>query len=228
MKYLITSVLLLALNFKTFAKKTPDDQSGGEFKTQTNIYKRLSKSDFLLFSLENFNRLDKRKTQAFGVEYRRKLSSQFFIYAVYEKKYGERFDEDWEKRTEGWFWRDTESRSVDWGFLGGSYRSKWDFLPGKNWKFNVRTGVKYNFHNSQNTLQLNPSLTFFEFKDAKLKRSYFWQTDIFYGANFAKNNIYRWYSYFGAMFHLKRDIAIGGFLGKSFYRWFSTDEIESK
>lgn len=228
MKYLIVSFLFLIASAHVDAGKIPLDHSGDEFKIQTTIYKKISPNKVFLISLENFNRLEKRKTQSFYFELSNKLNAHLNLYLGYEKKYGERFDEDWVKVTDGWSWNDTQSRGVNWWYLGFNYKTKLEILPGKNWRFNIKSGFKYNFLNSQNTFQLNPSFTFFEYKDAKLYRSYFWQTDMFYGLNFAKNNIYRWYSYLGVMFHLKPGIAIGGFVGKSFYRWFSTEVIETK
>ena len=228
MKFLIINFLILISSGELEAAKIPADQKGSEFKIDTNIYYKITKNDILRIAIENFNRLERRKTQSFGVFYNRKFTSSLGFYAAYEKKYGERFDEDWEKMEDGWFWRDSESRGVNWGFLGGSYRTRLESLPGDNWSLNLRGGLKYNFHNQQNSFQLNPTLTFFEYSDARLKRSYFWQSDIFYSLNFAKNNIYRWYSYFGVMFHLKKDIALGGYVGRSFYRWYSTEQIENK
>lgn len=228
MKSLIVNIIFILWSFASVGAKVPSDQSGDEFKTQTFVYKKLATNDLLLVSFENFNRLEKRKTQSFYFELNHDFNPNFSVYGSYEKKYGERFDQDWIKVSDGWEWADTQSRGVNWGYAGVKYKEKLGFLPGENWRFNIQAGLKYNFLNSQNTFQLNPSFTFFEYKDAKLYRSFFWQTDMFYGLNFAKNNIYRWYSYLGVMFHVKPDLAIGGFLGKSFYRWFSTDWIESK
>lgn len=231
MNYLIGSlffILLILHPLNLWASSHAHDVSGEEFKTETRVFQKLGKRGLLRFNLENHNRLEKRKTQTFGLEYSRFFNKKFFLYAQYERKYGERFDEDWIVLGNTWQWANTNSRGVNWGYLGLGYRSKWDFLPGKNWRFNLKTGLKHNLFNSQLSYQVTPTLTYFSYSDAKLKWSYFLQSDLFYGVNFAKNNIYRWYSYLGFMRHFNKAIGIGAFLGMTSYHWFSTDAIEAQ
>ena len=83
-------------------------------------------------------------------------------------------------------------------------------------------------HNKQHTLLVSPSLSYFYFNDGKLQNTYFLKNDIHLGLNFAKNNIYRMYNYIGILFHPKKNVAIGGFAGVSFYSWFSPSSFENK
>ena len=230
MNSLTSKVILFALAIAPLSGRTSShahDVSGEEFKSETRIFKKLSKRSLLRFTLENHNRLEKRKTQTFAIEYTKFLTKKVSVYSQYEKKYGERFDEDWIKVSSGWAWANTNSRSVNWVYLGLGYRDKLKFLPGRNWKFNIKTGFKHNLFNSQLSYQVTPTVTYFKYKDAKLKWSYFLQSDFFYGVNFAKNNIYRWYSYLGFLRHFSKKVAIGSFIGVTTYHWFSTEEIEA-
>ena len=183
MNYSINKIFFIfqaAISITALANDIETTTKGDEFKSHTMIFKRISKRSLLKFGLENQNRLEKRKTQSFAVEYTRFFTKNLSIYAQYEKKYGERFDEDWIKGTNGWLWAETNSRNVNWAYLGFGYRDKINFLPLKNWKFNLKTGLKHNLFNSQLSYQITPIITYFNYKNARLRWSYFFKSDIFY------------------------------------------------
>lgn len=227
MKFLI-NLFFMTITFSSYGNRIPSNNSGIEFKSTTIIQTKISKSLIFSTELEHMNRLEKRKTQSFLFNFKFRLNKHFTLIANIERKYGERFDEDWVVSNGTWFWGQNNNRGVNWLYVGAGYKSKWSFLPGTNWKFDITGLYKHNFHNEQKTFLLSPSLSYLYFSDGKRKNTFFLKNDIFYGLNFAKNNIYRMYNYLGVLWHPAKNIAIGGFVGRSFYSWFSIESFEKK
>ncbi|MCO4793823.1 MAG: hypothetical protein KC493_08930 [Bacteriovoracaceae bacterium] len=227
--FLLKIVILFVIPITTLAGNTPESSEGEEFENQVIVRKRISRKQTFLLTLENKNRLKKRRTQSFNLDYQYKLNKYFSTFLTYKRKYGERFDEDWINPSTGvWTWNETNTRGVNHGELGLISRMKLSFLPGKSWIGQLNVRLSHNFFNSQKSLILAPELKYFHFKNGKPFMTWFLKHEMSKAMNFANDEFFRSYTYIGSLYHANKNVAIGPFIGVTSYKWFSTSWFENK
>jgi hypothetical protein len=168
------------------------------------------------------NESDDRKFRelTLGAYYR--LTHALKVGAFYGRAYGLRHDEDWINDGAGnWGWQNSNSRGEDFAIADVTPVGALDFLPGKNWVGEFKTRYLYDFFNGQQSLDLRPSLRYFWLKNDEPFMNFFFQLEGLFPLNYGATTLCEKWIYFGALYHARTGLDVGGFTATEWQTWSS-------
>jgi len=142
----------------------------------------------------------------------------------YERAYGLRHDDDWNKTTGTWSWADTNSRGEDLLIADLTAR----FKVFESTVFEIKARYLDNLFNQNQTLFLRPGLTYFWLKDEQPFMNFFLQYEIDLPLNFDNEQVDERWLYLGALYRVMENVDVGGFYALNWQAWHSSADYLAK
>lgn len=219
---MIKFLLILLFGSPAFAVGNVPDDLGSKSETEVIIRLMQPIQQFTVYSeIQLAKQSDDRsyKTVFFGSYYR--FYDNLRAGLFYQRQYGVRHNEDWFKDAAAvWQWRDTEDRGEDLAILDVSPK----MTLGENSTFEFKTRYEYNFFNSNQSLRLRPTLTYFWLGESEPIASFFLQAEQVLALNYGSHSITERWLYLGGLYHHNSLVQYGAFAAQKWQAWTSTPE----
>ena len=176
----------------------------------------------ILYKLNPFNFLGEFKQRIegddFNFRYRSLTLGTYYrimknlkIGAFYRFQQGARHDNDWIEDATDWVWASTETRSEHLALFDITPRVKLDFMPGKNWVFELKSRYSYNTYNSHHLLRIRPGLTYFWIDGLDPFMNFYLQYEVYIPLNYSTKVFYERWLYLGSLYHFNQIVKFGIF-----------------
>jgi len=208
---LIAAIVITAAAADTPAEHIPSAPGGVvEFQGRTSLLMDLGRFDPLVElegRFEDTNLEFRYRSLTAGAYIR--LLKNLKAGAFYRIQQGARHDDDWiEPQTDVWEWVDSRSRTEQILILDVSPRFLFDFLPGRNWVFAVKTRYRYNTFNAQHSLLVRPGLTYFLMRSREPVLNLSFNYGFYIPLNFGETFLYEHEPYLSVLYHLNRNVKL--------------------
>lgn len=123
---------------------------------------------------------------------------------------GMRHDDDWFPVRKGvWIWRDTQDRTEAVVVLDASPRAKLPWLPGGNWLGLFKTRYEHNTFNHQDTVKLQPELSWFWMRGLEPKAHFALRYEADLAVGFGNEALREQWVYGSALWHSPGGLVVG-------------------
>lgn len=225
--YCFCLMLVFYISSHVYANRIPVSHEGEEFHYKTKFRTKINKKFKITGHIHYINRLNKVRNQSYQIGVQYGVNKYLKVSSDIERKYGERFDEDWVLlESQKWGWSQTQTRGVNYFHLGLTGRAKLSFLPGGNWLGRLNINYKQNSFNTNSSLIFTPEIQYFMYKNGRRFLTSILVHRRYKALNFSKNKFYRNYTYLSFLFHRGENLAYGPLFGIDRHKWFSTPGFE--
>lgn len=123
---------------------------------------------------------------------------------------GNRHDDDWINPAKGvWLWRETEDRTEPVFVLDASPRAKLSWLPGESWLGLFKTRYEHNAFNHQNTVKLEPELSWFWMQGLEPKAHFALRYEADLAVGHGRELLREQWVYLSALWHSPSGLVVG-------------------
>lgn len=224
MSWIWITISLLCLGTQVHATENfpPDFKDSFDYEGTIRIIEPIGRFQILG---ERFHHKteESRRVKHFLIGTRYKISSHLKFAILYKRLYGFLHDEDWQFIDNRWQWDIVKERGESQWIAELSPR----FLLADQLRGMIR--IRYilsNFRN-KNMLSIRPGLNYLMFKDGVPHMNFFFQVENLYQLSNRNGNSKRMetWSYLGSMYHLSKQIKVGGYIGLKSQIWFAPDHF---
>ncbi len=147
----------------------------------------------------------------------------------YQRQYGVRHDEDWQKDTvTGWGWINTSQRGEDLAVIDLSPKLHLGFLPGETWTLEFKNRYEYNFFDQDQNLHLRQTLTYFWLKQDQPFLHFFLQCEQVFPLNYGVMPINEQWTYLGMVYQRSESVQLGFFAATQWQSWANTSQFSAQ
>lgn len=228
--YTLYSLLVIFIFLtNSFAAHVPETPGSPVIESEGNFRLFIKKNNFNLLTeakgrIEDEDNEFRYHSLTIGPYYR--LHRNIKIGLFYRLQRGVWHDDDWINTTDGWEWRDTNSRN-EHVFVGDlTPRFKLSFLPGTNWIFDTKTRYLYNTFNDNQTVKIRPGITYFYIKDLEPIINFSVQYELYFPINYGVSTIYEKWLYLSSLYHINSSLKFGLFFAYKTVTWGASKDFK--
>lgn len=168
----------------------------------------------------------------------------FYRYAQGERHRNDWIGSGWGSSIWDWFWLNTNNRPEHSAIGDITFRYRLTFLPGENWVFELKNRAVYTWYSdaryaardnwgqhSPNVAEakyvVRPGLQYFWLDGDRPFMTFFAQYEAHLALNFGRRRLVESWAYFGFLYHLSEEIALGLNLAYAQWWWSESDSVRN-